>query len=105
MSDEKLIHEPATETAKKVRRALKEIFTSCKFSVVSESYSFHSTVTIYFKSGPVPDAEEMQNVWRRFASSTFDAMTDFSDVNGYEYEGKKYYGADYVRFSGPRREV
>ena len=94
-----LIHESAKETAAKIRKWLKSNYPGSKFSVTSESFSFHSTVAIKFKDGAEPDHDKLSDQLHEFRSTSFDGMTDSSEVKGYEYEGKWYYGADYIRYS------
>lgn len=92
------INETAAETAKKVRKSLKVAFPNTKFSVKSSTYSMGSSVTVYYVSGEKPEFHKCNEVVRSFASATFDGMDDSTSYNGYEYEGKFYNGADYVRY-------
>lgn len=99
VSKQDLIHEDAKETAKKIRKVLKAKYPDTKFSVTSETYSMGSRVTASYRDGIKPDRSEINDFLRQFNSVTFDGMTDSSDVKGYEYEGKFYYGADYIFYS------
>lgn len=90
----KAIYEPAAETAKKIRRELKNKFPGVKFSVTSKSYSLGSSVYVSWSDGP--GREEVCTVTNRFESSTFDGMTDMATSHGYMYEGQLYNGADYI---------
>jgi hypothetical protein len=47
-----MAYETVTETAKKIRAALKAAFPAVKFSVRSESYSMGSSVNISWTDGP-----------------------------------------------------
>jgi hypothetical protein len=91
------IYESATETAKKVKKELKKYFPGVKFSVTSEKYSMGSRVIIFWTDGPIQ--EDVQLVAACFQSCSFDGMDDSTAYHGYEYEGKLYRGADYVRCS------
>lgn len=91
------IYESASETAKKVRKMLKAEFPKTKFSVKSETYSMGSSVTVYYKDGEKP-GDEIYDKVRAFSSTSFDGMDDSSSSKGYEWEGKIYNGADYVRY-------
>lgn len=95
----KLIHESAKETAAKIRKWLKKEYPGTKFSVTSETFSFHSTVNVKWKNGIEPNHDELYDRVAAFKSTSFDGMTDSSEVKGYFYEGEWYYGADYVRYS------
>ena len=88
------IYEKASETAKKVRKALKEKFPTVKFSVRSETYSGGSSISVYWTDGPL--TEDVEAVTDRFKSSTFDGMQDMKITTGYIYEGKLYKGADFI---------
>jgi hypothetical protein len=92
------IYESAAETAKKVRKELKESFPNTKFSVKSSTYSMGSSVTAHYMSGEIPDYKECSELVGSFASKSFDGMTDSANFTGYEYDGKRYNGADYVRY-------
>jgi hypothetical protein len=94
---DKAIYESASETAKKVRKMLKAEYPKTKFSVKSSTYSMGSSITVYFKDGVKPGAEIYEKVGY-FSSKSFNGMDDSSSFNGYEYEGKIYNGADYVRY-------
>lgn len=91
-------YETARETAIKIRKVLKERYPNTKFSVKSSTYSMGSSVTVTYKEGEKP-GEEIHELIRGFSSSSFDGMDDSTTIKGYEYEGKRYYGADYVHYS------
>ena len=88
------IYEKASETAKKVRKTLKEAFPNQKFSVRSKTYSMGCSVDVSWIDGVSKDA--VQKITDRFEGKTFDGMTDSSSYHDYQYEGKMYSGADYV---------
>lgn len=90
----KSIYEKASETAKKVRKALKAEFPKQKFSVTSKNYAGGSSVYVDWLDGPL--SEKVREVTMQFSSSTFDGMIDLKETHGYEYEGQLYNGADYI---------
>jgi hypothetical protein len=69
----------AAQTAVAVRAALKVAFPGTKFSVRSENFSGGDAVRIGWTDGPATDAVDA--VTGRFASGTFNGMTD-----SYEYD-------------------
>lgn len=93
------IYEKASETAKKVRKELKREFPQSKFSVRSSSYSMGSSIRVEHKDGEEPDRSKVIDVIERFKSSSFDGMQDMKISTGYEYEGKRYNGADYIFYN------
>lgn len=97
-----VIYEEAKETARKVRKMLKTNYPGSKFSVTSETHTFHSTVAVRWIGGVLPNREGIEKQINAFKSATFDGMTDYSDLHGYEFEGKRYCGADYIRYTAPR---
>lgn len=90
----KTIYESAAETAKKVRKALKEEFPGMKFSVRSRSYSMGSAVDVSWIDGPT--SSQVNKILSQFQSASFDGMQDLKSYTGYMYEGQLYNGADYV---------
>lgn len=86
----KAIIERATETAKKVRKVLKQEFKGTKFSVTTNSGS----IFVCWSGGP--KEEEVNNLVSKFESASFDGMTDCEETTGYMWEGKLYYGAKYI---------
>lgn len=96
MNQQHVIYEDAKDTAKKIRKALKEAFPTSKFSVKSNTYSMGSSVYVTWTGGDEPDHEKASAGCDGFASTKFDNMTDYADLVGYTYEGQVYYGADYV---------
>lgn len=64
----------ATETAKIVRKILKENFNGIKFSVRSETYSMGSAVNVSWTDGPTQ--QEVDDVVGYLCGSGFDSMND-----------------------------
>lgn len=88
------IYERPAETAKKIRKVLKEQFPGVKFSVRSSSYSMGSSIDVRWTDGPME--EEVAPVVDRFSSASFDGYNDSEKLHGYEWEGKHYSGAKYI---------
>lgn len=109
MSIQKLetICEPAKETAKKIRAALKVNFPNTKFSVRTDVYSGGSSVNVSWTDLPLVD--EVETVVNRFKSGSFDGMTDMYETTGYIIDGKRYVGAKYIftsrKLSDERKEL
>lgn len=89
-----VIHEDSTETAKKVRKELKKEFPSITFSVKTSKYSGGSSISVSWTDGV--REEKVNNITRMFESASFDGMQDLKESKGYAYEGKLYYGADFI---------
>lgn len=92
------VYESAAETAKKIRKMLKDAFPGVKFSVKSSTYSMGSSVYASWTDGPLQ--EDVDAILDRFKSGSFDGMQDMYVSTGYEWEGKIVIGAKYV--SGSR---
>lgn len=93
-------YESSAETAKKIRKALKDEFNylpARHFSVKSSTYSGGSSVTVSWDNFPTD--KEVRKITDKFASSSFDGMEDMKTTSGYMYEGKRYNGADFVHTS------
>ena len=88
------IKETPAQTAKKVRKAVKAAFPGQKFSVTTDNYSMGSSIDVSWIDGPMQD--EVSDVARKFSSTSFDGMDDSSNHHGYEFEGQRYQGADYI---------
>lgn len=83
------------ETAKLVRKALKESFPNFKFGVKSKRYSGGASITIYWTDGPTQ--KEVQEVTDCFAGASFDGMIDLKSHHTSELNGERVsFGADYV---------
>jgi|UPI0006988C86 hypothetical protein len=90
MKSMETIYEKASDTAKKIRKVLKEHFPHTKFSVTSD----RTSVSVKWTDGPMkPDVEA---VLKQFESRGPMDMSDYRPVIGYMWEGKRYVGADYV---------
>ena len=83
------------ETAKLIRKALKEAFPGFKFSVRSHTYSGGASINVGWRDGPT--GEEVERVARVFAGATFDGMTDYKGGVVHEFNGESvHFGADFV---------
>lgn len=83
------------ETAKLIRKALKESFSGHKFSVRSKVYSGGSSITVSWVDGPTDDS--VTEVVGVFNGATFDGMTDMKSYVDSVYEGEEVsFGADYI---------
>ena len=89
-------HLTCAETAKLVRKALKECFPGQKFSVRSSNYSMGASIRVEWTDGP--NAEQVNAVVKRFEGATFDGMTDYKGGKVSELNGESvHFGADFVR--------
>lgn len=88
------IYEPAAETAKKVRAALKAAFPSVKFSVRTDTYAGGSAVRVNWTGGPT--VADVRAISGQFQSARFDPTEDLQTNPGYEWNGQRYRGADWV---------
>ena len=99
----KVIHEDVTETAKKIRKYLKQQYPQLKFSVRVERFAGGDAVRVALKD-PSHDFEEAYafdgkikvELKERFSSYESDAMRDCMVEGYYEYEGKKYRGSMFI---------
>lgn len=83
------------ETAKLVRKALKESFPGVKFSVRSKSYSMGASISIGWTDGP--NTKQVEAVSNAFEGAYFDGMTDYKGNNYHALDGKPtHFGADFV---------
>jgi len=90
-----MIYEDATQTAKKVRKALREAFPGKKFYVRTNKYTGGSSIYVY--APDAVDLKEVEKLVKRFKSSTFDGMEDMKKNYGYRWiDGNVYNGADYI---------
>ena len=84
------------ETAKEIRKTLKENFPDAKFSVRSDQYSMGASIRVWILSGEA-DFEEVRARARFFSGATFDGMTDSKNYHSRDWNGETvYWGADYV---------
>lgn len=90
------INEQPKQTAAKIRKALKAAFPGIKFSVKTSVYSMGSSIDIKWEDGPFQ--AEVQTIANFYQSASFDGMTDYETVHGYEdpEDGKIYSGAKYI---------
>jgi hypothetical protein len=88
------IMEPAKETAKKIRAALKVAYPGVKFSVRTDVYSMGSSVNVSWTDLPL--TEEVEKVVNQFQSGSFNGMDDYYETSGYVMDGKRYVGAKYL---------
>lgn len=88
-------HISIPETAKLIRRALKEAFPGVKFGVTSKSYSGGGTVNVSWWDGPT--ANEVKKVTWKFEGATFDGQTDYKGGIIHKFEGREvHFRADWV---------
>lgn len=87
------IYESAKDTAKKIRKVLKESFPETKFSVTSD----RDSVTVHWTDGAMkPDVEA---ILKRFESKGPSDMSDYRPITGYVLDGQRYVGAEYLSAS------
>lgn len=87
-----------TDTAKLIRKALKEAFPGIKFSVKSSSYSGGASVSVRWTDGP--NEAQVKAVAGIFRGSYFDGMLDYQGSVHHMMGGKPVrFGADYVNLS------
>lgn len=80
------------DTAKLVRKSLKEQFPGTKFSVRSNRYG---TIRVEWIDGP--SETRVSNLVKKFEGATFDSMVDLKSYVTREFEGEEVqFGADYV---------
>lgn len=91
------VYETAAETAKKIRKTLKDAFPGVKFSVKSSTFSMGSSVHVSWTDGPLQ--EDVDAILNRFKSGSFDGMQDMYTTTGYVWEGKICIGAKYISSS------
>ncbi len=80
------------ETARLIRRILKESFLKTKFSVRSDSYSMGSHVNVSWEDGPTH--EQVEAVIGEIAGKTFNGMDDSYDYHDHLWQG------DRIHFAG-----
>lgn len=83
------------ETAKLIRKALKENFSGVKFSVRSDQYAGGASINVEWTDGPTK--AEVEKVVKFFAGASFDGMTDCKNYHTRQFNGEEvHFGADYV---------
>lgn len=84
------------ETAKLVRKALKEAFPGQKFSVRSSSYSGGASIRVEYNNAAL-ESKEVEKVARRFEGAKFDGMIDLKTYHTSILDGRQvHFGADFV---------
>lgn len=92
------------ETAKLLRKALKEAFPTIKFKVKSNSYSGGASIDVKYVDGPTYDA--VNKIAKQFQGCYFDGMTDYKGYLYKSFQGEEVtFGANFVfvkrEFSAP----
>lgn len=83
------------ETAKLIRKALKEAFPGIKFSVKSHTYSGGASINVSWTDGPNDD--QVKAVARHFEASYFDGCIDYKGSIYHMMEGQSvHFGADFI---------
>ena len=87
------IYYTATETAKLIRKELKMIFPTIKFSIKKSS---GSAIWVSFQ-GTSLQGEAVNALVRKYRGCDFDGMTDSKNYLTHEVNGQKIsYGADFI---------
>jgi len=83
------------ETAKLIRKALKEAFPEQRFLVSSRRYADGASIDVFWTDGPTqPDVE---NVAKTFTGATFDATTGNKGEHIHKFQGEQvHFGADFI---------
>lgn len=79
-------HFSVVETAKLLRKALKDGFPGVKFSVRSDSYAGGASIRVRYEDGPFK--KDVEAVAKQFAGASFDGMIDLKSYHDSEYEGR-----------------
>ena len=88
-------HISTTDTAKIIRKVLKESFPGIKFSVRSKTYSGGSAINVDWTDGPTRD--QVNAIVKCFEGASFNAYEDFKEYVTREVNGEKYsFGSDWV---------
>lgn len=88
-------YQKCSETAKLVRRALKEAFPTIKFSVRSDTYAGGASIDVNWTDGPA--TEDVEAVAKRFQGGYFDGMTDYKGGRVHSMNGQEvHFGADFI---------
>jgi conjugative element/phage-associated large polyvalent protein len=83
------------QTAKLLRKALKEAFPTTKFSVRSDSYAGGASIDVHWTDGPT--AQQVQTICNRFEGVDFDGMQDLKSSKEHVVNGQRiHYRADCV---------
>lgn len=82
-------------TAKLIRKALKEAFPATKFSVRSDTYAGGASIRVTWNDGPT--SKSVEAVACRFQGGYFDGMTDYKGGHTHQFQGREvHFGADFV---------
>lgn len=83
------------DTAKLVRKVLKDACPAIKFSVRSKSYSGGASMDISWTDGPTE--ADIKSLVGRFEGSSFDGMEDLKSYHTSELNGEQvHFGADSI---------
>lgn len=83
------------ETAKLIRKALKEAFPGVKFSVKSHTYSGGASINVSWTDGP--NADQVEAVAGHFKAAYFDGSIDYKGSIYHMMEGQSvHFGADFI---------
>lgn len=90
------VYQSTAETAKWIRKALKEAFPSAKFSVRSSTYAGGSSIRVTWTDGP--NQKAVEKIAGKFAGSYFDGMTDYKGGYVKTFNGQQNvsFGPDFV---------
>lgn len=92
------VYVSCADTAKLIRKALKEAFPEVKFSVKSSVYAGGASIRINWSEGPTKG--QVEAVGNRFKGADFDAMTDSKSYRGHAMDGQPIsFGADFIFIS------
>lgn len=84
-----------TDTAKLIRKSLKEAFVGVRFSVISDKYSGGSSIRIRWIDGPT--TEQVDEIVGRFEGSYFDGSIDYKGSRFAMMGGEQvHFSADFV---------
>lgn len=85
----------APDTAKLIRKALKQAFPAIKFSVRTSQYAGGASIDVRWTDGPSDKA--VQAVAGAFAGASFDGMIDLKSYHKSDLDGQAvHFGADFV---------
>lgn len=85
----------AADTAKEIRRALKAVFPSVKFSVRTDTYAGGASVRVAWTDGPIE--KRVEAITKNFEGVSFNSSDDSRSYLHTEYQGRDvHFGANYV---------
>jgi hypothetical protein len=91
----KIISISTVDTAKMIRKALKESFPDIKFAVRCDQYANGSSIHVAWPDGP--GAEMVESIVGRFRESFFDVQSDYRDNLYHRLDGAlARFGPDHV---------